>query len=589
MFRFSFRHYVLLTVASTLGLLYSTCEIWQYRYFKIVLYLTSSKAAMMVLGNCVLMFSIFLGYLLKRIFFGKPRERDYEVMYEKLWPAIMETLLAMTIFGDQFNATLVGAFVMLLFIKIFHWILEDRVDFLQQVPLTSILDNVRIVVLMLLLTTVDCALALYSWKHCWLNGPSTMILFGFEFTLLSVMILCTISKFIFNCIDVRMEGNWDNKAKYLLYLAVIQTGFTMVTYTLFFLIVYQFHGLPIYLVRQVWMACSSFRKRCSELTRYLRATAIMDRMLETVALANFPNADPTCIVCREDMVVGKRLPCNHILHLHCLRAWLAQSQNCPICQRPVFPPHMPHPQYMQFQMGAIPFMVPQAAGFWVPQFMPQNGYAPAVNIPAPQPHIPQANQPAPQPHLPHVQPQPPTPPEWQSAGQPQTSTTPSHTSAASASASASASAAAPASTTTTTTAPATHPTESPYELQMRLQWQLDSLMQQQAALQAQISQAWELNAALLSSATTTPAQPRQPNTPQSQSQPQPPAATTATTTTTPTAYTATPSTSSTSTSTSTAKPTPISTADSASNSSNSPPASPEEIRKRRLQKLSTSE
>ena len=33
-------------------------------------------------------------------------------------------------------------------------------------------------------------------------------------------------------------------------------------------------------------------------------------------------ADNTCIVCREDMAAGgrnKKLPCNHVFHLHCLR------------------------------------------------------------------------------------------------------------------------------------------------------------------------------------------------------------------------------------------------------------------------------
>jgi hypothetical protein len=58
------------------------------------------------------------------------------------------------------------------------------------------------------------------------------------------------------------------------------------------------------------------------------------------------SGDPTCIICREPMVyddvlnrpqrmVPKRLPCGHILHFHCLRAWLERQQTCPTCRRSV--------------------------------------------------------------------------------------------------------------------------------------------------------------------------------------------------------------------------------------------------------------
>jgi E3 ubiquitin-protein ligase synoviolin len=68
--------------------------------------------------------------------------------------------------------------------------------------------------------------------------------------------------------------------------------------------------------------------------------------------------DNTCIVCREVMVPwsqpdaagqaprpsllnegmrAKKLPCGHILHLRCLKAWLERQQACPTCRRPVIP------------------------------------------------------------------------------------------------------------------------------------------------------------------------------------------------------------------------------------------------------------
>lgn len=72
--------------------------------------------------------------------------------------------------------------------------------------------------------------------------------------------------------------------------------------------------------------------------------------------------DNTCIVCREVMVPwgqpdaagqarrpslinegmrAKKLPCGHILHLRCLKAWLERQQACPTCRRPVIPTGTP--------------------------------------------------------------------------------------------------------------------------------------------------------------------------------------------------------------------------------------------------------
>lgn len=41
---------------------------------------------------------------------------------------------------------------------------------------------------------------------------------------------------------------------------------------------------------------------------------------------------PMCVVCRELIVVGKKLPCGHIFHQHCLRQWLEVDVTCPVCR-----------------------------------------------------------------------------------------------------------------------------------------------------------------------------------------------------------------------------------------------------------------
>lgn len=49
-------------------------------------------------------------------------------LQERGWFAVTETLLALTIFKDEFDTSFVMLFVSLLFLKVFHWLAADRVE-----------------------------------------------------------------------------------------------------------------------------------------------------------------------------------------------------------------------------------------------------------------------------------------------------------------------------------------------------------------------------------------------------------------------------------------------------------------------------
>lgn len=50
---------------------------------------------------------------------------------ERSWYAVTETCLAFTVFRDDFNPKFVALFTVLLFLKSFHWLAEDRVDYVR--------------------------------------------------------------------------------------------------------------------------------------------------------------------------------------------------------------------------------------------------------------------------------------------------------------------------------------------------------------------------------------------------------------------------------------------------------------------------
>ena len=47
---------------------------------------------------------------------------------------------------------------------------------------------------------------------------------------------------------------------------------------------------------------------------------------------------PDCVVCRDhnDTQTSRVMPCGHVFHEDCLKSWIMQKQNCPICNKPLF-------------------------------------------------------------------------------------------------------------------------------------------------------------------------------------------------------------------------------------------------------------
>ena len=130
----------------------------------------------------------------------------------------------------------------------------------------------------------------------------------------------------------------------------------LVTYLTFFMIVLTFYGLPLNIVRDVYITARSFIMRFRDLIRYRTATRNMDERYPNATQEELNNmSDRTCIICREEMIhpsenpaaegaqeraqppasqdgpntTPKKLPCGHIFHFYCLRSWLERQQSCP--------------------------------------------------------------------------------------------------------------------------------------------------------------------------------------------------------------------------------------------------------------------
>ena len=301
------------------------------QFYPIVLFLVSSKVSFVVAGNMALATLLLIGHISKAIFLGQLRDVEVEVLMERAKYTITETCLALTIFRNELTPPILGFFGALLFLKAFHWLGKSRLEHLEQVMPTGTMTLVRLMALIVVLACVDIYLAYYCIQHTVVKGKSVLILFGFEFGLLVVSILNLTWRYALYIIDSRLHNGLASKGLYVMIIDLICDALRFVTYVFFFSLVFVYYGMPIHIIREVWVSFHAFQKHLYSFIKYLKLTQNLDRGFEN-ANAEELAAAGDCLICREAMEKGKKLPCSHVFHLECLRMWLQHQQSCPLCR-----------------------------------------------------------------------------------------------------------------------------------------------------------------------------------------------------------------------------------------------------------------
>ncbi|KAF2121803.1 hypothetical protein BDV96DRAFT_562370 [Lophiotrema nucula] len=410
-------------------------------FYSAAVYISQSTGSLMFLINLSLIVTASIGYGLQRLFYGPLRPIETEQLYDKAWFAVSETLLAMTIFRDDIGIWFFAMFLCLLAGKVWQWIGEGRVEFLeQQPPANPRLFHTRLASSLIVSVAFDVFMTQYCVDSILRDTrPGVMVMFGFEYVLLAIASTSTLLRYALSLVELAIthrqekaraearqlareqarqraqaeatagetvpasgeeedddDGDvpgWEEKGRWVFYLDLATDFIKSVVYLGFFMILMAFYGIPIHIMRDLFMTIRSFIKRINDFVQYRNATRDMN--------ARYPDAteeelarENTCIVCREEMRPwvqpgadgaqagrriderqrAKKLPCGHILHFSCLRSWLERQQVCPTCRRPVLAEatpannrqnnqQNPGQQNQQNQLGGLRFrgLVPPAA------------------------------------------------------------------------------------------------------------------------------------------------------------------------------------------------------------------------------------
>lgn len=335
---------------------------------------------MAVLYVQMLIFVYLLFHIMRSIFFGELRATESEHLTERLWHAILETCLAFTVFRDDFSQFFVMQFVLLLFIKSFHWLSDDRVDAMEQSPVITLKYHMRMLSLIGILGAIDSFLVSHAYFVTLARGASSQVVFGFEYAVLMTVVIHVAYKYIIHTHDLRSAQAWENKAMYLLFGELAINLVRSLLYGAFAMVMIRVHTLPLFSIRPFYQSLRNLHKAFHDVIMSRRAINAMNSNFPVVTGAELEAMDATCIICREEMAEEtspRRLPCTHVFHSHCLRSWFQRQQTCPTCRTEILgrqnanPAAPNQPQRPQGIPQVFPLFAHQVAAHFVPNQQPQ--------------------------------------------------------------------------------------------------------------------------------------------------------------------------------------------------------------------------
>jgi E3 ubiquitin-protein ligase synoviolin len=318
---------------STLLLVSMLGHAWTTRrqFYPAMVYLSHAKLSAFVFTNYCFMLVLLCGRVLQKVFVGSLTLSEESNILNNAKFALFDTCLALTIFREELNWRTLTMLTVLLFIKVFHWLAEARVEHVARAEEMPALYHVRLVALVAILLAIDFIAAVKLVKLS-LVRPSVLFLFAFEFTVLLVDVIALAAKYALLRVDAVMEGRAGTHSTLQFYLEFCADLMRIFLYLTFFMLIYTWFGLPIHLVREFYVTILNLRERLVRFLHFRQISRTMKLRFPTVA-PDDPN-DP-CIICREPMQLAKALPCGHLFHFHCLQTWFQRSQSCPTCRTDV--------------------------------------------------------------------------------------------------------------------------------------------------------------------------------------------------------------------------------------------------------------
>ncbi|KDO65478.1 hypothetical protein CISIN_1g007666mg [Citrus sinensis] len=331
--------------------------------------LLRSYATVALLANFVLNVFVLINLCLKTIFFGELYPAETRKFVERLINYVIYkgTFLPLVIPPTVFQAGLWSVWLTVLCsLKMFQALARDRLERLNASPSATPWTYFRVFSALLFVLAVD----IFWIRMCLLLfktlDSSMFLLLFFEPLSVAFETMQAILVHGFQLLDIWLHhsaGNSTNCARSKFFdtlaagsllewkgILIRNFGFFLDMATLLMALGHYIHiwwlrGMAFHLVDAILFLniralLSAIIKRIKGFIKLRIALGHLHAALPDATSEELRAYDDECAICREPMAKAKKLLCNHLFHLACLRSWLDQGLNemysCPTCRKPLF-------------------------------------------------------------------------------------------------------------------------------------------------------------------------------------------------------------------------------------------------------------
>nr|XP_043632095.1 E3 ubiquitin protein ligase RIN2 [Erigeron canadensis] len=331
--------------------------------------LLASYTTFALVVNFVLNIFILIVLSLKTVFFVELHATESRKLVERLVNYVIYkgTFLPLVVTPTIVQAGLWSTWMTVLCsLKMFQALARDRLERLNASPSATPWTYFRVYCVLLLVIIVDSV-----WmRMCLLiyqKIPSSMFLLlffeplsiAFEtlqailvhgFQLLDIWLHHsagnTTNSKISKLMDMSAAGSlWEWKSVILRNFGFLLDIMTLLMALGHYVYIWRLHGMTFHLIDAVLFLniralLSAVAKRIKGFIKLRIALGTLHGALPDATLEEIQAYDDECAICREPMAKAKKLSCNHLFHLSCLRSWLDQglsdNYSCPTCRKPLF-------------------------------------------------------------------------------------------------------------------------------------------------------------------------------------------------------------------------------------------------------------
>jgi E3 ubiquitin-protein ligase synoviolin len=332
--------YVRVSFWSAIFLVFYAFRSRQQWYLALV-FLSSSKWSYVILGNALIAsliwsFQMVVSYVLNGL-----RLHEAEGLSDFFRWHITEACLALTIFRSELNVKTAILFLVLVFAKCIHWVVDMRESHLRMTeevvvvhPTTGWIalrwPHVKLLACINMLAVFDIIAVVMCGQNIMTNGPTVSIFFAFESLIMLTSVISNsllwylhMMDGIFHYLHEKYDSTkklhslihpWkDHKATLIFAVELQAQAAKFMFYLTFFAIVMTYYGLPINLIREVYVSFHSLKTRLIAFNKYRKLMSSMNRFKNPST--EDLEEEHICIICRDEMTVetSKKLPgCGHM-------------------------------------------------------------------------------------------------------------------------------------------------------------------------------------------------------------------------------------------------------------------------------------